>query len=455
MNEVKPRKFHKRPLSAFVLFVVFLISYVPRAQGAITFISASGASTIDTTGSPPVIYAGTAGLSTDCAATDNSDGTCNNCPTTANVFRACNPARVKGSTDLTFTFISDTATGYPNITGSLTSSAYIKGTTSVAAKTNASITINWGFLCGKIEAGSDCTTSKSATIRIGIDANSDGLFEDPSDDHMVITVIVETGPSNDTSDTADTHVGPYSFKVWPGDGKVYLPAADMTAGTSFPNGASGIKYKNILAFYATGTTTFDSAGWDAINVAGMAGTHAPLAISENNSTFLTLPDTVGGLANDVYYYFRLAVEDLAGNVGYFTTDLDTEGVHATQPSRVVGLLNEDLNCFIATAAYGSPFTTPVADLRRFRDVYLKNSLWGKSFINWYYSYGPYAAHWISKNETLRTLSRGLLIPVWGFAKLSLLTSLEVATTLTAMLFSLCFVALVGIGERLFRQREVL
>lgn len=71
----------------------------------------------------------------------------------------------------------------------------------------------------------------------------------------------------------------------------------------------------------------------------------------------------------------------------------------------------DEECFIATAAFGSPLAGEVAALRRFRDSVLRNSSPGRAFIGLYYRYSPPAARFISRHEPLRTAARGALYPV--------------------------------------------
>jgi hypothetical protein len=71
----------------------------------------------------------------------------------------------------------------------------------------------------------------------------------------------------------------------------------------------------------------------------------------------------------------------------------------------------DEECFIATAAFGSPLAEEVAVLRRFRDSVLRTSSPGRAFIGLYYRYSPPAARFISQHEPLRAAVRGALYPV--------------------------------------------
>jgi len=53
-------------------------------------------------------------------------------------------------------------------------------------------------------------------------------------------------------------------------------------------------------------------------------------------------------------------------------------------------------------------------LRHFRDRYLMTSNIGRAFVNLYYKYSPPVAEVISKNETLKSITRTLLKPIiWG------------------------------------------
>jgi len=72
------------------------------------------------------------------------------------------------------------------------------------------------------------------------------------------------------------------------------------------------------------------------------------------------------------------------------------------------------NCFIATAAYGTPTANQIDLLREFRDVVLLKNAVGCQFIALYYQLSPPVADFIAGNEFLRTLVRQLLVEpiVW-------------------------------------------
>jgi hypothetical protein len=80
-------------------------------------------------------------------------------------------------------------------------------------------------------------------------------------------------------------------------------------------------------------------------------------------------------------------------------------------------------CFIATAAYGSPFESHVKILREFRDGYLMPNRLGRELINFYYTYSPALADVIAKHNILRVIVRWGLMPVVGISYLVLHTSM--------------------------------
>ena len=67
-------------------------------------------------------------------------------------------------------------------------------------------------------------------------------------------------------------------------------------------------------------------------------------------------------------------------------------------------------CFISTAAYGSPLAAEVRVLRAFRDQYLMTNAPGRAFVRIYYRHSPPLAAIISRNESLRAVSRMVLTP---------------------------------------------
>jgi hypothetical protein len=82
--------------------------------------------------------------------------------------------------------------------------------------------------------------------------------------------------------------------------------------------------------------------------------------------------------------------------------------------------NGNTSCFIATAAYGTPFTYDIDVLRDFRDRFMLHNPLGKLFVKTYYRYSPRPADYISRHDGLRAATRAVLKPIvfgaWMFVE---------------------------------------
>lgn len=67
-------------------------------------------------------------------------------------------------------------------------------------------------------------------------------------------------------------------------------------------------------------------------------------------------------------------------------------------------------CFIATAAYGTPWNKNVVTLRRFRDRYLMGNPAGNAFVRLYCAYSPPIAGAISERPWAKCCVRIALMP---------------------------------------------
>lgn len=96
-------------------------------------------------------------------------------------------------------------------------------------------------------------------------------------------------------------------------------------------------------------------------------------------------------------------------------------------------------CFIATAAYGSPFEKNVVLLREFRDNFLLTNIYGRWFVKTYYNLSPPAAQFIAERPYLRAVTRIVLLPLVGVATLALKTTflqkLLLAISITIAMFN--------------------
>ncbi len=163
----------------------------------------------------------------------------------------------------------------------------------------------------------------------------------------------------------------------------------------------------------------------------------------NNTSY-----TLTGLTNGTVYYiivkaysaplFYIAVKakDTSGNTSDFSTEvtdiLTDPKTESTGSSNEVHEFPEALapfpdlpdqgRCFIATAAYGSPWEPQVKILRSFRDEYLKPYDWGRRFIAWYYHHSPPWAQYLNEHASLKPIVRAALIPAVAVASFFLATT---------------------------------
>jgi very-short-patch-repair endonuclease len=77
-------------------------------------------------------------------------------------------------------------------------------------------------------------------------------------------------------------------------------------------------------------------------------------------------------------------------------------------------LQRKTNCFIATAAYGTPMALEINTLRRFRDSKMEPTLIGRYFITLYYNISPPFARIIARSKNMRAFVRMNLKPVIRF-----------------------------------------
>jgi len=134
----------------------------------------------------------------------------------------------------------------------------------------------------------------------------------------------------------------------------------------------------------------------------------------DGDNILTLTITDGGLGDD---------DHSANGV------IDDQGGPATPPPA---------DCFIATAAYGSPMDSHVDTLRDFRDQYLETNPMGEAMVSLYYKYSPPMADFIDEHPAIKPLVRAGLSPA------VVMSTVAVNTTTSAKLAILGLLGLISI-----------
>lgn len=357
-------------------------------------------------------------------------------PVCTSAFTACNPAPIDANTTITFTLTSDTQnTGKAAIVASSTTSTLSYISSSITARgQSATLQIPWGQLCGIISGNSACTNEFSVSVSLGFSTTgNDGTFN-TNDDRVTLNVAVLDATGFDTTVDCSEVGSLCQFWSYPADEGIYLKILDSHS--SFPSLSTG-KVTAIKVYVS-------SQGWDKAN-----------PVDRDKEETLTLDangkynEYIGGLNNGTPYYFRIASQDIAGNVFNFTDDMnildtaygncpsasavpntppalnladentDIYCLYRAYPDRVSGILAKDLNCFIATASYGSSLEPKLQTFRDFRFNFLLSNKYGRKFVESYYQWGPYVAQWIYNNEWARPITRAGLWPLWAFAALSL------------------------------------
>jgi hypothetical protein len=198
--------------------------------------------------------------------------------------------------------------------------------------------------------------------------------------------------------------------------QVSLPGVILTNARPFVGDWNQDARKDLLVGYENGEVyLFLNSGTDAAPLfttgSPLTGQGTPVMVSSQAAPFVMdwnndgLRDLViGSNAGEVFLAQGADLAAPAGPAGDAGSGDDGAG---------------DLKCFIATAAYGSPLAPQVQALREFRDLYLLPHPAGKAFVALYYKLSPPLAQLIAGSDILRTIVRGGLVPIIGWAALVL------------------------------------
>ena len=148
------------------------------------------------------------------------------------------------------------------------------------------------------------------------------------------------------------------------------------------------------------------------------------------------------LSGTLGYGSELIVKNLVAGTHIITvTATNSAGLTESDTVTVrIGDSGGGSNCFIATAAFGSPFDPWVTLLREFRDRILMASGAGRAFVGWYYRVSPPMAAFIAGSDALRASVRIMLLPAVGFSALALRIGF-----FWSLVLMLALLALTGLG----------
>ncbi|NCN40802.1 hypothetical protein GW916_06075 [bacterium] len=428
---------------AFLLF-----SFSSFSEIKVTNITGASSSTFDASGVRVI-----AGLNGGCASSPtttcnscltpkDSPGECNgttgelNCCGGKTCF-TCNEKAVVDSTVLTIYFTSDAATsGTVRLKGD---GGTFDSTTVSGSGGTFIYTRPWSDICTAISncscsawaEGGSCRTDvfKTADLTLEVDGTTDDSATIKFDLYHQDSVTLGTFGGTVKSDALS------NFFIYPGDEKVYIEEPTIGVFTSLK-----------AIYFFIGTPSFQSAYSTTKSNVGVTLTPAVQTVDSDG----TIAKVIDGLENSTTYHFRPASVDVAGNVYNVMDDkyIQDSGCVLTEvgggnncrfagtPSKVLGMLTEDLNCFVATAAYGSSLDPHIDTFREFRYKVLLRSEFGKK-LNWaYYNFGPKMARSIIENPWLRPVSRAILWPAWGLASISLYFHFSLWQSLAFFAFTL-------------------
>jgi len=169
-----------------------------------------------------------------------------------------------------------------------------------------------------------------------------------------------------------------------------------------------------LGYNLSTDTTCLLAGIGDIQGAGLNAMLSPLA--DNGGPTLTQALQAGSPAINAAVPLVGLITDQRGVARDGSPDIGAYEYSTASPPSGGGGNGDGGNCFIATAAYGTPMANEVRYLRVLRDEYLLTNPVGQKFVAAYYENSPPIANFIRDHEGLRAAVRQGLQPVVLFSR---------------------------------------
>ena len=170
----------------------------------------------------------------------------------------------------------------------------------------------------------------------------------------------------------------------------------------------------------------------------------PYTWSSSNETVCKIDAETGRFIGTQLGYCRVIAADAEGNTGSSGTiavGKDIEGK------------DNDSNCFIATAAYGSPMEPHVKVLCDFRDRFLVTNCIGRVLVDLYNNYSPPISEFIANHDIARLVVRWSLLPLVGVSWMSLHLGPVATLGIMLLLFGLVCANLAIVFRGMHRRRE--
>ena len=426
--------------------LIACLSFPQTSFAAVKFVSASGVSRYDTLSDTQVtIFGGIAGGDTDGdCANKTGAATCNSCNSSTSASpTGCNFARIYTTLNLQISFALDDyeGQGYPAISINNQVFNNTPATTTYTKNQVATISVPWTTICGALSGNPDSTCSSysyDTSVAVGL-GKTVGTIDSTRLSVTIKVVPSSMGATTDsvaldcTTAASTANHGACDFEIFPGDEKAYI--LEVRVPSFFPAGDNAIQFRKIRYYYSNTLS----------DLVPNFKTYKDMELnnpSPGNSTASFKTSYIDSLENGRLYYFMAASVDEAENVGYFINYSSNDpNKHQVRPDKVYGLLTDKFKCFVATAAYGSPFAAKVQTFRDFRDKFLAEHMLGRKFVRWYYHNSPPWAEKIENSDYTRAAVRIALWPLWAFAEVSLRYGLFWGVSIILFVLLLCVATL--------------